>query len=291
MKAREELERKYGGLTRRVRNEMHDIRRYPKITENDTIRLEEYSDKVTSLVTCLKEKGSEGDLSEVSAFYMLVSEKLHHSYIKSYHRWLSTLGRQDSLEIFAEWLAEEAMWEKKAKEATASNKEPDEPKTSTRRGARKTYSSRKQVNGAISRLQCWVCQAEHATESCAELQSWDVARRNGFCKNEGICFRCLAGKHRGVNCRRFPGCAVEGCGGTHHSLLHASGGGQISQDRGAETSRQSQRRHKLSHQAKEFVSRTQEATPRSTHGSSHTSSTSFNTASQDPEKRGGKIAF
>ena len=127
--------------------------------------------------------------------------------------------------------------EKKTKKATSSKKEPDEPKNSTRRGARKTYSSRKQISSAISRLQCWVCQAEHATETCAELQSWDIAIRYGFCKNEGICFRCLTGKHRGVNCRRFPGRAVEGFGETHQSLLHASGGGQISKDRGAETSR------------------------------------------------------
>ena len=86
LKAREELERKYGGLTRRVRNEMHDIRRYPKITENDTIRLEEYSDKVTSLVTCLKENGSEGDLSEVSAFLHAGVGKAAPLLHKKYHR-------------------------------------------------------------------------------------------------------------------------------------------------------------------------------------------------------------
>ena len=294
-KAREELEKKYGGWERRVRNEMNEIRSFLKIDENDTNRLEEYSDKVLSLVTSLKESGSDGDLSEVSAFYMLVSEKLHHSYIKSYHRWLSTVGRKDNFEVFANWLAEEAMCEKKAKEVTGSIKERNVPTFKAGRGQRRTFSSQRQPSRPASKPSCWVCQADHATDSCPELKSWDVARRYGFCKSEGICFRCLAGKHRGMNCRKFPGCSIEGCAGTHHSLLHASGGEKRRQAVSG-TGKRAQGNHGLNYQAREFTPRTrQEAINTETSGGSQendvTPGTCFNVASSEHEKRNGKIAF
>ena len=98
-----------------------------------------------------KENGSEVALSAVSAIYMLVLENVHHSYIKNYHRWLSMVGRQDNLEVFASWLAEEVMWEKKAKETTASSREPEKPTFRTGRREKKTYSSQKQTS-AVSRL-------------------------------------------------------------------------------------------------------------------------------------------
>ena len=104
-------------------------------------------------------------------------------------------------------------------------------------------------------MRCWVCQAEHTAENCAKLQSWKVSKRYGFCKQEGTCFRCLAGKHRGVNCRRFPGCEVEGCGGTHHSLLHASNGAEQSQYRATEANRRPDRSKQMNLEAKEFKPR------------------------------------
>ena len=296
-KAREKLERKYSGHARRVRAEIASIRHYPKIGESDTKKLEEYSDKVMSLVTSLKENGSDGDLSEVSAFYMLVSEKVHHTYIKNYHRCISTTGRQDSFETFANWLAEEIMWEKRAKEATATSSEHEEPRSRMNsRGAKKTYAATRQASRVFGRLKCVVCRAEHATEDCTELQSWEVAKRYAFCKTEGLCFRCLHCKHRGTSCRRFPGCAVEGCGGTHHSLLHASGSSNSRNS--AEVARPAHSTPTLSSQAKEFIPRTaqgrvctKENIPTSSAQASVTPGASFNTASQGQAKRTGKIAF
>ena len=219
-KARDQLTDKYGGKTRRIRQELNEIRHFPNITDGDTMRLEQFADRVACLITSLKESGSGNDLSDVSAYYILVAEKLHHSYVKNYQRWLTTTGREDSFGVFAEWLSEEARCEKRAKEMT---KTEEEPKPVRMRNGRRTYATSKikPLEANQKQPDCFLCQSRHMLHDCAEFQGWDVPRRYGFCKTERICFRCLRGKHRGVTCRTFPGCNIDGCGGSHHTLLHA----------------------------------------------------------------------
>ena len=47
-KAREQLKDKYGGKTRRIRHEIHEIRHFSSIAERDTKRLEQFADKVAA---------------------------------------------------------------------------------------------------------------------------------------------------------------------------------------------------------------------------------------------------
>ncbi|XP_043219102.1 uncharacterized protein LOC122380185 [Amphibalanus amphitrite] len=226
-KAKEELDKKYGGKMFKIRNELDSIRRTRPIQVDETKRLEEFSDRVTSLVTNLKESGCVSDLTNTSAYYLLVVEKLHHFYVKNYNRWLSTEHREDNFESFAEWLTDEALFEKRAKQMTQTTSSMP----NTRHQQRKTFrvKTQNQHQPAVrqsfsppSDTNCMVCQADHALESCAVFQSWTVGKRYEFCKQTRICFRCLAGQHRGIRCHRFPGCQLEGCGGSHHTLLHAS---------------------------------------------------------------------
>ena len=225
-KAKGELEKKYGGTIRKIRNELDAIRRTRPIQVDETKRLEEFSDRVTSLVTNLKESGCVSDLTNTSAYYILVVEKLHHFYVKNFNRWLSTEHREDNFETFAEWLADEALYEKRAKEMTQTTNSTSQSRHQSKKTFRietekqqpAVYQSFKMLSGT----NCMVCQANHTLESCAVFQSWTVGRRYEFCKQTRLCFRCLAGQHRGLRCRRFPGCQLDGCGGSHHTLLHAS---------------------------------------------------------------------
>ncbi|XP_045036464.1 uncharacterized protein LOC123477110 [Daphnia magna] len=41
-------------------------------------------------------------------------------------------------------------------------------------------------------------------------------------KEKGVCFNCLGGKHRSVDCRSKPACESSGCRARHHSLLHGA---------------------------------------------------------------------
>lgn len=147
--ARRQLTDKYGGKARRIRNELNQVRLFPTIAEGDTCRLEEFANRVACLMTSLKESGSGSDISDVSAYYILVIEKLHHSYVKNYQRWLGTTGNEDNFETFVKWLEEEARCEKKAKELTKAGHGQQE--TIQQSGARMERRSRSYVTTQTSK--------------------------------------------------------------------------------------------------------------------------------------------
>ena len=167
-----------------------------------------------------------------------------------------------------------------------------------RNGGRRAYATSKitqQSDAAQKHPVCFACQARHKLHDCAEFQSWDVPRRFGFCKRERICFRCLSGKHRGVMCRTFPGCDADGCGGSHHSLLHATRQEQQQQQYTARREQAAQWQNPT--EVKEFYPSNQLRGNRDTSVSNGASrsqanpSSSYSTATSEPETQRGKIAF
>ena len=256
-------------------------------------KLEQYAYRVACLVTTLKENGSINDLSEVSAYYILVAEKLHHSYVKSYQRWLSTVGREDSFGTFADWLAEEAPCEKKAKEMTKTKEEPKQ--TRQRKAGRRAHATNKTSkpnNTNQTQIRCFVCGACHMLHDCAEFQSWDVQRRYGFCRAERIFFRCLSGRHRGIICRKFPGCTADGCGGSHHILLHARRQEPRQEPRAPQQDQPTQWQ-KMGEIKEFYPSQQSTGANRIGHsgGAPANPGASYNTATKKPETACGRIAF
>ncbi len=73
---------------------------------------------------------------------------------------------------------------------------------------------------------CKVCNEKgHGVAGCKTFKSLSVEKREEKVKKLGLCFRCLAGGHRGANCPEDRKCraVVEGqeCGRPgHHTLLH-----------------------------------------------------------------------
>ncbi|XP_045026337.1 uncharacterized protein LOC123470277 [Daphnia magna] len=57
---------------------------------------------------------------------------------------------------------------------------------------------------------------------CAELRRKTPSERALVAKEKGVCFNCLGGKHRSVDCRSKPACESSGCRARHHSLLHGA---------------------------------------------------------------------
>ena len=222
-KAMAELERKYGGVSRRIRHQLEEIRSIRPVRPGATRDLEELADRVQSLVTNLEEHGSAGDLADVSAYYILVKEKLHVTFLKNYRRWIQGQREKDNLKMFATWLTEEAQYEQEALEMSSSSRMKKE-ETNSPRKMKKTWSTKTERQSQHGASSCLYCEKEHQLPDCPLFQKWTVGSRYSYCKTKRICFRCLAGTHRGFSCRKFPGCQVAGCGGSHHSLLHATRG-------------------------------------------------------------------
>ena len=219
-KAMDELERKYGGVSRRIRHQLEEIRSIRSVRPGATRDLEELADRVQSLVTNLEEYGSAGDLSDVSAYYILVKEKLHVTFLKNYRRWIQGQNKKDNFKTFAIWLREEAQYEQEALEMSSTTQVKKEEMNFKK--MKKTWNTQTKESNRHGEKSCMYCEREHLLSECPLFQKWTVGSRYNYCKTKRICFRCLAGNHRGINCRKFPGCQVAGCGGSHHSLLHAT---------------------------------------------------------------------
>ena len=67
---------------------------------------------------------------------------------------------------------------------------------------------------------CPVCRDNHGIYNCEMFHKMDVPRRWEVTKQLKLCFRCLSGRHQGFQCRQSRTCAVNGCRGNHHRLLH-----------------------------------------------------------------------
>ena len=229
-KARSELERKYGGVERRIRRQLEEIRKMRPVQAGNCKDLDNLADRVQNLVTNLEECGCAADLSAMSAYYILVKEKLPASYLKTYRRWQQDEKKSDSFVLFADWLADEAVCEREAQELSSACRQLSEerkkattvPKKPTISWTKRAFNTEAMKQTEQKREKCLYCNAAHSLEACPLFSQWTVSSRYHFCKTNRICFRCLSGKHFGRNCRQFRGCSVSPCDGTHHTLLHAT---------------------------------------------------------------------
>ena len=71
-----------------------------------------------------------------------------------------------------------------------------------------------------SKGQCCACGGNHTVHNCAKYKASDLDGRWNMAKSGGLCYRCLGGDHRGVDCTKSQPCPVDSCRGLHHRLLH-----------------------------------------------------------------------
>ncbi|XP_045035892.1 uncharacterized protein LOC123476942 [Daphnia magna] len=75
----------------------------------------------------------------------------------------------------------------------------------------------KEVDG-----ECPGCGEAHRLIASAEFRRKTPSERALVAKEKGVCFNCLGGKHRSVDCRSKPACESSGCRARHHSLLRGA---------------------------------------------------------------------
>ena len=68
---------------------------------------------------------------------------------------------------------------------------------------------------------CAMCHQHHPLYRCEVFKSKSPRERNDFVKQKKICFNCISStKHNSRKCKSLIRCRVEGCGKSHHTLLH-----------------------------------------------------------------------
>lgn len=69
-----------------------------------------------------------------------------------------------------------------------------------------------------SRMTCMFCKGEHHIFACKDFAKQTVEQRQGFVRNNNLCFNCLIPNHNVYRCKQRTTCRI--CGRRHHSLLH-----------------------------------------------------------------------
>ncbi|XP_049880427.1 uncharacterized protein LOC126376924 [Pectinophora gossypiella] len=68
-------------------------------------------------------------------------------------------------------------------------------------------------------VQCPSCGEDHKLPQCQSYKALTVNQRWDFVKERGLCFKCVASKHRRIACKARV-CGVNQCRRPHHATLH-----------------------------------------------------------------------
>lgn len=86
-------------------------------------------------------------------------------------------------------------------------------------------------NTPIASAKCSMCSGDHAVYECSQFLALTTEERLSHVKGKSICFVCLKQGHKAIECKVTRRCAIDGCSGRHHSLLHKGSAKSKSEDR------------------------------------------------------------
>ena len=214
--AKERLERKFGGKRRQIAINLEELETFKPIRPDNSEDIENFADLLDIAVINLKEAGRIEDLGDGS-LYLKLQKKMTEPMLARYHRWVWENYKSESVETLREWVLQESQFQTIAHETikglTKPEGRPDNP------NKLRTFFS-EDITAEQKQQECPVCSNRHGILNCEEFNEMDVNRRWDLAKQLKLCFRCLSGGHQGNFCRRSRVCAVNGCRGSHHKLLH-----------------------------------------------------------------------
>lgn len=212
--AKERLERKFGGVRRKVNRFIEEIENFPVMKCENPKQIERFADLLDITIINMKENDAE-DLSS-NFMYQQLMKKLPESMIVRYQRWLHHNDEKESVETLKEWVLRESEFSNIAHEAKYGLDNNDQQEMRKKRSH--THFA---ANSGKRNKNCGVCNNEHETYQCEVLKSLDIPSRWAKAKEKNLCFRCLRNNHRGSECKRYKKCNINGCVKTHNRLLHS----------------------------------------------------------------------
>ena len=106
-KAKEVLERKYGGVRRKISVQMEELEKVKLVRQGNVGDLENLAYVVENVVFNLINQGRVSELDK-GTLYLSVLKKLPESKIIDYQRWNDENNKIESLVMLKNWLMEEA---------------------------------------------------------------------------------------------------------------------------------------------------------------------------------------
>ncbi|XP_064631624.1 uncharacterized protein LOC135489923 [Lineus longissimus] len=86
--------------------------------------------------------------------------------------------------------------------------------------ARATPETKSQPTSGENVLSCPLCKRDHRLFKCKQFQDMSLEDKHKYVKSNRLCYNCLRASHMAKSCTSPVRCRVQGCGGSHHTLLH-----------------------------------------------------------------------
>ena len=190
---------------------LEELENFKPLRPDNSKDMEEFADLLDIAVINLKEAGRSAELGDGS-LYLKLQKKMTEPMLARYHRWVYENSQIESVETLREWVIQESQFHTIAHETVQGLTKGDWRKIST-------FFTEPSITDRKQR-QCPVCSKHHGIWNCEVYQKMTVPSRWETAKQFKLCYRCLNSGHQGSLCRRSRVCAVNGCRGNHHRLLH-----------------------------------------------------------------------
>ena len=214
-KAKEKLERKYGGKRGQTLSHLATLRGLSKVRRHNLEDMEELLAVIDRILVALQDGDEYGEIKG-QHLGLTVKEKLPEEYVREYKFWLHEQRNEDSFEKLAEWIDTRVQIMDEAKEETGEFDKRQHSKDGERRYNRGHHTASRSRKCIVTK-----CTSDHPPWVCPEFKKLSFAQRKELISKSGRCFRCLAAGHSSKNCPRNRKCGINGCESyKHSSYLH-----------------------------------------------------------------------
>ena len=220
--AKERLERKYGGKRRQIAVYLEDLENFKQVRSGHAKDLEKLADLLIIALINLKEAGQDHELGDWS-LYTKLHRKSSESMLARYHRWVFENNVTESVTALRQWVVQEAEFQTIAAETIhglTGKCETPQPIQSfpTDKNPRTFFGETE--SDCVSEKTCQFCGGRHMIWSCRTFAKKPPSERWNIAKRAQLCYHCLDDGHYGKMCPNSKICGNNGCGETHHILLH-----------------------------------------------------------------------
>ena len=222
-RAKEKLERKYGGERRLQIKHLTALRGWQKVRPRNLEDMENFQGILERVWIALKDCGPGQELQGHN-LNLTAKEKLSEEDVQAYKHWLLDHSLEDSFESLIEWVEIRVQIMEEAREETSGfeRRKSDGPEGQRNgfrgdRVRRRTFTTKSKSRGCIVDT----CRQNHPPWVCKAFKELPVMKRKELIGNANRCYRCLAAGHHSKECPNAKRCGVEGCLSTNHSsYLH-----------------------------------------------------------------------
>ena len=222
-RAKEKLEKKYGGERRLQIKHLTPLRGWQKVRPRNLEDMENFQGILGRVWIALKDCGPGQELQGHN-LNLTAKEKLSEEDVQAYKHWLIDHSLEDSFESLIEWVEIRVQIIQEAREETSGfgKRKSDEPE-GRRNGFRSERVRGRTFNTKSNSKSCIVetCKQNHPPWVCKAFKELPVLKRKELIGSAKRCYRCLAVGHLSKECPNTKRCGVDGCLSTHHSsYLH-----------------------------------------------------------------------